>query len=53
MIRLWFKDMTYMDIHPDDLHFWEMDPNLSHVEYTLLIQGHMENGHYVYDAHSQ
>lgn len=41
MIRLWFKDGSYMDIPQHELEYYEMDPNLDRVEYPIVLQ---ENG---------
>lgn len=32
MVKLTFLDGSFMWVSVDDLHYWEMDPNLARVE---------------------
>lgn len=43
MIRLWFKDGTYMDIELSQYQYWEMDPGLERVEYLNLTQAEIDS----------
>ncbi len=50
MLRLWFKDGSYLICNDSELHWYEMDPELDHVEISIEEEGEFyreENGKFV------
>lgn len=48
MLRLWFKDGTYIDVVTTEFYWFEMDPEFDRVEILEEEPLRYENGHAVY-----